>query len=55
MRSAMRAASQLHGRGPLVWMMPLHLRVNQKSEYEDDDDYAICKHQTQKKVIPHGC
>ena len=35
-RSAMRAASQLHGRGPLMWMMPLHLHVNQKSDYDDD-------------------
>ena len=23
-------------RGPLMWMMPLHLRVNQKSDYDDD-------------------
>ena len=22
--------------GPLMWMMPLHLRVNQKSDYDDD-------------------
>ena len=22
------AASQLHGRGPLLWMMPVHLHVN---------------------------
>ena len=21
-------------RGPLIWMMPLHLHVNQKSEYD---------------------
>ena len=27
-RSAMRAASQLPGKGPLTWMMPLH--VNEK-------------------------
>ena len=33
MRSAMRAPSQLPGRGPLMWMMPLHLHVNQKSDY----------------------
>ena len=31
-RSAMRAASQLPGRGPLMWMMPRHLHVNQKSD-----------------------
>ena len=34
-RSAMRAASQLPGRGgPLMWMMPLHLHVNQ-SDYDE--------------------
>ena len=33
-RTAMRAASQLTGRGPLMWMMPLHLHVNQKSDYD---------------------
>ena len=36
-RSVMTAASQLLGRGPLMWMMPLHLRVNQKS----DNDYDM--------------
>ena len=35
MRSAMCAASQLSGRGPLVWMLPLYLHVNQKSDYDD--------------------
>ena len=34
MPSAMHAASQLSGRGPLMWMMPLHLHVNQKSDYD---------------------
>ena len=40
-RSAMRAASQLSGRGEggggggeLVWMLPLYLHVNQKSDYD---------------------
>ena len=33
-RSAMRAACQLPGKGPLMWMMPLHLHVNQKSDYD---------------------
>ena len=33
-RSAMRAASQLSGRGPLIWMLPLYLHVNQKSDYD---------------------
>ena len=31
-RSAMCAASQLLEAGPLMWMMPLHLHVNKKSE-----------------------
>ena len=34
-RSAMREASQLPGRGPLMWMV--HLHVNQKSDYDDYD------------------
>ena len=44
-RSAMRAASQLPGKGPLMWLMPLHLHVNQKSDYDDDDDIYkyVCK------------
>ena len=33
-RSAMRAASQLSGRGPLMWKLPLYLHVNQKSDYD---------------------
>ena len=38
MRSAMHAASQLPGRGPIVvlWIWPLYLHINQKSD--DDDD-----------------
>ena len=36
-RSAMRAASQLSGRGPLMWMLPLYLHVNQKSDNDYDD------------------
>ena len=32
---SMRAASQLPGGGPLMWIMPLHLHINQKL----DDDY----------------
>ena len=40
-RSAMQAASQLPGKGPpLRSMMPLHLHVNQKSDYEYDDDMS---------------
>ena len=30
----MHAASQLPGRGPLMWMMPLHLHIIQKSDYD---------------------
>ena len=29
-RSAMHAASQLPGRGPLLWIWPLYLHINQK-------------------------
>ena len=36
-RSAMRAASQLSGRGPLMWMLPLYLHLKQKSDYDYDD------------------
>ena len=28
-------------RGPLMWMMPLHLHVNQKSDYDYDDDVKL--------------
>ena len=34
-RSAIHAASQLPGKGPLMWMMPLYLRARQKSDYDD--------------------
>ena len=27
--------------GPLMWMMPLHLHVNQKSNYYDDDVISL--------------
>ena len=39
-RSAMPAASQLHGVGLLMWMMLLHLYVHQKSN--DADDVLEC-------------
>ena len=32
----MQQASYLEG-GPLMWMLPLNLHVNQKSDYDDDD------------------
>ena len=38
MRSTMHAASQLPRRGPLMWMLPLYLQVNHKSDDPDDDD-----------------
>ena len=34
----MRAASQLLGRGPLMWMLPPYLHVNKKTDDNDDDD-----------------
>ena len=37
-RSVMRAASQLPGRGPLMWMLTLYMHVNKKSDGDDDDD-----------------
>ena len=38
-RSAIRAASQLPGRGPTeMWVMPTHLHINIKSDYDYDDD-----------------
>ena len=41
-RSAMRAASQLPGRGPLMCrMMPVHLHVNQKSDYDDMKSFNV--------------
>ena len=33
-RSAMRAASQLPRRAPLMWMMPLQLHVNQRPDHD---------------------
>ena len=35
-------ASYLEG-GPLVWLLPLYLPINQKSDYDDDDDMIIHK------------
>ena len=35
--SAMRAASCLEG-GPLLWIWPLYLHANQKSDDDDDDE-----------------
>ena len=33
----MQPASYLEG-GPLPWMLPMYLHVNQKSDDDDDDD-----------------
>ena len=47
-RSAMRAASQLSGRGPtdvdVAPIVGLYLHVNQKSDYDDDDDESHKNH-----------
>ena len=40
-RSAMCAASQLPGRGPMLWIWPLYLHVNKKSDDDDDDDDKV--------------
>ena len=40
-RSAMRAASQLPGRGPLLWIWPLYLHVNKKSDDDNDNRLYI--------------
>ena len=48
-RSAMRAASQLPGRGPLLWIWPLYLYVNQKSD--DDDDSEMTQILLKRKYI----
>ena len=39
----MHAASQLPEGGPLMWMMPLHLHVYQKSNYDYDDMNYLVK------------
>ena len=52
MRFAMGAASQLPGKGdPLMWMMPLHLHVNQKSDY-DNMSYSLDPDQDRHFVVP---
>ena len=37
----MQQASYLEG-GPLMWMLPLYMHVNKKSDYDDDDDMKWC-------------
>ena len=42
-RSAVGAASLSYlEKGPLIWMIPLHLHNNQKSDYDDYDIIAQC-------------
>ena len=43
MRFAMRAASQLPGREALIWMFPLYLHVNQKSDDDDETPVLLYK------------
>ena len=48
MTSAVHAASQLTGRDPLTWMMPLYLHVNKKSN-DDDDTFLSGAGRTQNE------
>ena len=49
MTSAMGAASQLPGRGgPLMWMLPLYLHFDKKSD--DDDMMMFTKSETQSRL-----
>ena len=40
-RSAMCAASQLPGRGPLLWIWPQYVHINQESD--DDDAFSLIR------------
>ena len=40
-RSAVRATSQLSWRGPLMWILPLYLHINQKSDYDIGIWYTV--------------
>ena len=46
----MQQASCLEG-GPLLWIWPLYLHVNQKSDDDDDDDLAIKYGNTPRKSM----
>ena len=50
----MQLASYLE-RGPLMWMMPLHLHVNQKSDYDDDDMFLIMSSITVAQIVTLRC
>ena len=49
-RSAMRAACQLSGRGPIDGMLHLYLHVYQKIRYDDDDDDDAIKVSVDEKI-----
>ena len=34
-----------------MWMMPLHLHINQKSDYDDDDELLIKTKSLKKKFV----
>ena len=42
-RSTVHAASQISGRCPLMWMMPLRLHINKKSDYDITGLYGLGK------------
>ena len=44
----MQQARYLEG-SPLMWMLPLYLHVNQKSDDDDDDDGSLFKKRKEKK------
>ena len=45
----MQQASYLEG-GPLMWMLPLYLHVNEKSDDEDDNDDDVSVPLRQTKI-----
>ena len=47
-------ASYLEG-GPLMWMLPLHLHVNKKSDYDDDNTLKYFSHFSQKTEFDSSC
>ena len=55
-RYAMHTASRLHWRGALIWMLPLYLHVNLKSDDDDDENATMSVHSGQehrKPELPH--
>ena len=40
--------------GPLLWIWPLYLHVNQKSD-DDDDEVKICQNLQRRKVKIYMC